>query len=335
MRRVRELGEFGLIAHLAARLAPPLEATAGELGIGDDAALWRPTPGAMAALTTDTMIEGVHFTRGTTPWRDLGWKSLAVNVSDLAAMAAAPRVGLVTLALTGDEAVSDLDDLYAGIGELASAYGLRVVGGDTVRAPQVQVGFTVVGEAPVVDGEPQTLYRHTARPGDLLVVTGTLGDAAGGLRLLLEGRKGPVSLVAAHRRPMPRVREARWLYEQGVRCATDNSDGLAREAALVATASGVGARIDAPALPISADLGAAFGDAALGLALTGGEAYELVLAMPPARFAAIASGYAANFGAQLTAVGAFVPAEPDTPTVRIAGYDGPAIEFEHFPAAPA
>ena len=283
-RRVRDLGEFGLIARLAARLAAPARAPAVDEAIGDDAAVWRPTPGWASVQTTDTMIAGVHFTPATTPWRDLGWKSLAVNLSDLAAMGAVPRVALITLGLGGDEVLDDLDALYDGVAELANAYGLAVIGGDTVRAPALLVGFAVTGEAELVDGRPRLLRRASARPGDLLLVSGHPGQAAAVLELLLAGEPWDGHpLVRAHRRPRPRLAEARWLLGQGVRCATDSSDGLWRETALLCAASGLSAEIEVAALPLSPALRGAFpgGEGAVGF--SGGEEEKVVFASGPER----------------------------------------------------
>jgi thiamine-monophosphate kinase len=334
--RVRDLGEFGLIERLAGRLQGRMPgAPSVEQSIGDDAALWHPTPGCVSVLTTDSMIEGVHFTRQTTPWRDLGWKSLAVNVSDLAAMGAQPRVALVTLGLTGEEDLVEIDALYDGMKALAAAYGVQIIGGDTVRAPQVQVGFALTGEAVAVDGLAQVLQRSAARPGDLLVISGQPGAAAGGLELLLRGDAAPYpSLLAAHRRPVPRVEEAIWLYEHGVRCATDSSDGLVREATLLCIASGTDAWIDAARLPLSPQLRAAFPERATELALYGGEDYELVIAVDESRFPALQAAWRARFATPLTAVGAFRGAERAGERVALRGYDGPVGEFQHFAPAP-
>lgn len=336
--RVGDVGEFGLLERLAGRLTSHKDvlttASTTEIGIGDDAAVWRPTPGWASVLTTDTMVEGIHFTMATTPWRDLGWKSLAVNVSDLAAMAAVPRVALVTLGLTGEEAVHDIDALYDGIIDAATAYAIAVIGGDTVRAPQVQVGFAVVGEAPGDAGEPQVLRRAAARAGDVLAVTGCIGDAAGGLTQLLGGGQCEPPLGTAHRRPVPRIKEARWLYERGVRCATDSSDGVAREAELLAAASGLRATIDAELLPLSAALRTAFPERATELALFGGEDYELVLAADPAAFPSLHAAWTADFQTALTAIGSFGPLNGPERRVEILNYTGQNSEFRHFAGRP-
>jgi thiamine-monophosphate kinase len=330
---VRELGEFALIERLAALLHQRLGAapSVGH-GIGDDAAIWRPTRGCASVVTTDTMLEGVHFTRATMPWRDLGWKALAVNLSDLAAMAAQPRIALVTLGLTGEEEVVAVEALYDGMADLALRCGVRIVGGDTVRAAQVQIGITAIGEVVQVDGAAQALRRDAARAGDVLALTGHPGDAAGGLELLLRGQAASCdALTAAHRRPEPRLREAAWLFGQGVRCSTDSSDSLVREAELLCAASGVAAWIDADLLPLSAALRATMPDRATELALFGGEDYELVLAIPAQRFPVIQTAWSTQFADPLTAVGGFCAPKPDVARVRLCNYQGPRTEFEHFP----
>lgn len=329
---VRELGEFALIERLASLLHQRLgTAPAIEDGIGDDAALWHPTPGWVSVLTTDTMVEGVHFTRETMPWGDLGWKALAVNLSDLAAMAAQPRVALVTLGLSGEEQVAEIEALYEGMAALARRHGVQIVGGDTVRAAQVQVGMTVLGEVAQVDGAARVLRRSAARDGDVLALSGHPGDAAAGLELL---QRGPGdccdALVSAHRHPVPRLREAVWLFGQGVRCATDSSDSLVREVDLLCAASGVHAWIDAELLPISAGLRAAYPARATELALFGGEDYELVLAVPRHAFPALQAAWATAFSVPLTAVGGFCAPEPDSPRLDLRNYQGPRSEYEHF-----
>ncbi len=329
---VRDLGEFALIQRIASRLPTRRSAApAVVFGIGDDAALWRPTPGCVSVLTTDSMVEGVHFTHQTTPWLDLGWKALAANISDLAAMAALPRVALVTLGLTGGEDVSDIDALYDGMADVALRYGVQIIGGDTVRSAQRQVGITVIGEAPEVAGVPQVLRRSGAQPGDLLAISGYPGSSAGGLELLLRADPDPDPLLLnAHRRPQPRVAEALWLLGQGVRCATDSSDSLLCETDLLCAASGVEAWIDAARLPVASALQQAFPDRWAELALFGGEDYELVLAIDSQRFPDIQAGWALQFGVPLTAIGAFRSAGLSGPRVELVNYQGPITEFAHF-----
>lgn len=190
---VADLGEFGLIDRLARvlhgyavdPLRPPPR---GEVRIGDDAALWRPAPGANEVLTTDALVADVHFRTRTTSWLDLGWKALAQNVSDVAAMGAAPRRAFVTLGLCPDTPVSDLELLYTGMQELADRYGLAIVGGDTVSSPVFFISVSVVGEL-----RGDGLRRGAGRPSDVLAVTGTLGGSRGGLEILEAGGPAQIS----------------------------------------------------------------------------------------------------------------------------------------------
>ncbi len=184
---VASLGEFALIDRLAAALAETGAATApGLLGIGDDAAIWTPTPGTRAVVTTDSLIAGIHFRLDWTSWRDLGHKALAVNLSDIAAMGARPRLAVISLALTGQEPLAGLLDLYRGLGALAATHGIAIAGGDIVASPErLGLHVTALGESwPEAHGH--LLTRDAARPGDLLAVSGPLGLSAAGLRLLVE-----------------------------------------------------------------------------------------------------------------------------------------------------
>jgi thiamine-monophosphate kinase len=281
---VAQLGEFGLISRLARLIdggfRDPLQPEAiGSIGIGDDAALWTPRPGYREVLTTDALIENVHFRHTTTSWRDLGWKVLAENVSDIAAMGAIPIRAFVTLGLRPDTRVADLDELYRGMAELAAAYQVAIAGGDTVSSPVTMLSVTVVGEL-AGDG----LRRAAGQPGDLLAVTGTLGGSTGGLALLEQG-DAPLNnpdvavLVGLHRRPMPRVAEGLLLAQTGVRCGMDLSDGLLGDAGKLAYASGLSATLLPHLLPIPPALARRFGeDTARQMALAGGEDYELLVA---------------------------------------------------------
>ena len=283
-RRVADLGEYGLIDRLA-RLTqqphsdpfqPPRE---GEINVGDDAAIWLPERTGFELLTTDALVEGVHFTHETTNWNDLGWKSLAVNLSDVAAMGGRPVRAFVTLGLRPETDAADVEALYSGMQELAAAFGPPISGGDTVAAPLTLISITVVGHV-----ETAGLRRSGGSPGDLLAVTNELGASAGGLELL-QAREpltadDDVALVQCHRRPWPRIAEGRVLADAGVRCGMDLSDGLLADAAKLAYASGVGITLERAAIPVHAALQRRFGDKACDIALAGGEDYELLVAAP-------------------------------------------------------
>ncbi|MEA2642275.1 MAG: thiamine-monophosphate kinase [Chloroflexota bacterium] len=324
--RASELGEFGLIERLTATLgaAPGAQLV---LGIGDDAAAWTPTPGTLTVATTDALVEGVHFDLATTGWRDLGWKALAQNVSDVAAMGCAPRYALVALGLEGDPAVADVEALYAGMDACARAYGCAIIGGDVVRAPCVMISITLLGESvPIATGKSRPLLeRGAARPGDQLAVTGPLGGSAAGLRVL--SRDGATadaddSLVVAHRRPQPRVGAGQALVEAGVRCALDVSDGLVADVGHICERSGVDAEIEAARIPLFAEAQTRFPADALAMALAGGEDFELVCAASPEALARASRLLAARGESPLMMIGHIVERAGERPMVRVRGPDG-------------
>jgi thiamine-monophosphate kinase len=272
--KVSELGEFGLI-DLLAKIAPQGGPEHRMLvGIGDDAAAWRGDDSAVLA-TTDAMVEGVHFTRGT-PWWELGWKALAVNLSDIAAMGGEPRYALVNLSLPGATEVEDVVQLYRGMADLADQHRVAIVGGNITAAPVVMIAVTVIGHG-LKEG---LLRRSAAVPGDHIAVTGHLGSAAAGLKALagkLKLRPETAALLKkAHLQPQPRISEGQALVKRGVRSAIDISDGLIADLGHVCAASNVGATVRVNAVPIHPLVKEAFGKDALGLALTGGEDYELL-----------------------------------------------------------
>lgn len=274
---VRDLGEFGLIERLAKSLGVPTDERL-VVGIGDDAAVWR-TDRRYIIATTDTMVEGVHFLPGRVAWRDVGWKAMASNVSDIAAMGGTPTFALATLALPPTTPVEHADALYAGLRECADAYGVTVAGGDIVSAPQVSITVALMGQALTgTGGQPLLLRRSAAKVGDLIAVSGPLGAPAGGLRALRdgEGSRYP-TLVESHMRPQPRVDAGKAAVMAGLHCGIDISDGLAQDIGHICERSAVRAEIDAAAVPVDDNLRLAYPDDAATMALTGGEDYELVL----------------------------------------------------------
>jgi len=279
---VSDIGEFGLIDRLAAAVGAARPESL-IVGIGDDAAAWSAAGGggSVVLATTDTLVEGVHFPPALVPWRDLGWKVLAVNVSDIAAMGGTPQYALVTLALPPETPLADVDELYAGIRECSQEYGVTIVGGDVVRASQVVITVAVLGRAELDDeGRPQILRRDAARAGYAIAVTGSLGDSAAGLRRLKDGAPPDDPLARAHLRPKPPLAAGRQAARIGVPCAIDVSDGLLQDLGHVCDLCGLGAVVRADALPLSRELRHAFPAEALSLACTGGEDYQLVLVAP-------------------------------------------------------
>lgn len=266
------MDEFALIRRYFADLTAAREGVA--VGIGDDAALLVPSPGQQLVLTCDTLIAGRHFPDDTAAY-DIGWKSLAVNLSDLAAMGAQPRWFTLALSLPQADAAW-LADFSAGLRTLADRHGIALVGGDTTQGA-LSITITALGEVPA----GMALLRSGAQVGDCVCVTGTLGDAAAALALLGGGVRD-AELLARLDRPQPRV--AAGIALRGLaHAAIDLSDGLAGDLQHVLDASGVGARIDVDAVPASAALVAQrpARDARLRHQLAGGDDYELCLCIPP------------------------------------------------------
>ncbi|ROR34969.1 thiamine-phosphate kinase [Inmirania thermothiophila] len=316
-------GEFDLIERFFRR--GPARADVA-LGVGDDAALLRPPPGCELVAATDTLVEGVHFPAGTDP-AAVGHKALAVNLSDLAAMGAEPRWAL--LALTLPAADEDwLAAFAAGLEALAREAGVALVGGDTTRGP-LAATVTVLGSVPA----GQALRRCGARPGDDVWVSGTLGDAALGLAAATGRLELPAAVAAALRarldRPRPRLALGRRLRGLARACI-DVSDGLVADLGHVCRASGVGARIERAALPLSPAAQAALaagGDPAAPL--VGGDDYELLFTAPPWAAAAVAGlGEVARIGTVEAGAGVRI-VEPDGSERRLE-----AGGWDHFRGRP-
>jgi thiamine-monophosphate kinase len=280
--RVSELGEFGLIDLLAKMVyaAQDKKVTAWQkliLGIGDDAAAWYGDTSIQLA-TVDSLIQDIDFTLGIISWEELGWRALAVNLSDIAAMGGLPRYALVSLALPDHTEVKDVTALYKGMIELARQFEVAIAGGDMSSAPIIVINITIIGST---RGRAKPiLTRSAAKPSDKVAVTGYLGGAAAGLevlnkRLSLEA-EATASLKKAFLKPYPRIAEGQILVEHGVRTAIDISDGLISDLRHICQASKVGARIEIERVPVLPAVKANFGDRALELALSGGDDYELL-----------------------------------------------------------
>jgi thiamine-monophosphate kinase len=277
------------------------------LGIGDDAAVIALGRGTEWVVSSDAFLEGVHFLERETPADAVGWKALVRATSDLAAMGATPRLFLLTLALPGNKTGRWLKEFATGMGRAARSLGMQLAGGDTTANSKVAISVTVLGEV----ARGQAVRRSGARAGDIIYVSGSLGRAELGLRLLQAGRHGfggqrRAALVRPHFYPSTRVELGRWLAGQRVASAMmDLSDGLSTDLARLAAASGVGARIwveRVPRVSVPKELQRAGRGRfdALELALHGGDDYELLFTVPQrkARLLGRALG-----GAKLTAIG--------------------------------
>ncbi len=269
------------------------------IGIGDDAAALSLPPSKKILATTDMLLEGVHFDLSYTDFYSLGWKSAAVNLSDIAAMGGVPRFCLTALGIPSSISVEQIKEFYKGFNTLCRKYNVDLVGGDTCRSQQgLVISVTALGEVE----KKEMLTRAGARPGDLLFVTGTLGDSAAGMELLRAGYRGqgPGSrgkgrnselrtqnseLIRKHLQPDPRTEWGRKIALSG--CATamiDISDGLSSDLGHICEESGVGAEISADQIPDSTAVRKAAGHlktSPLHYALSGGEDYELLFTVSP------------------------------------------------------
>lgn len=304
MKKISDIGEFGLIDRIGK--TAPRNSKRAPIGIGDDAAALLLSPSSTLLATTDMLIEGVHFDLTTTDLYSLGWKAAAVNLSDIAAMGGVPRFCLTALGVPPSLKVEDIDAFYRGVNACLKKYGTVLVGGDTCCSKKgFVISVTVLGEAV----RKKIAARSGAKPGDLIYVTGTLGDSAAGLELLNAGAirqahggeqsrtiRGQGSRKAQDRktknlikkllRPVPRVAEGRKLALSGVVSAMiDVSDGLSSDLAHICEQSGVGAEVFSEWIPLSRDLTSAKGlkRPLMEYALSGGEDYELLFTSPVER----------------------------------------------------
>jgi thiamine-monophosphate kinase len=275
--------EWDLIAALSREFGPgPPQVI---VGIGDDCAALSLNGPDYLLWTVDTLVEGVHFDLTYTSLSQLGWKSLAVNLSDIAAMGGEPRYALLSLGWPPARDRALALEFAAGLAQAAREYQVAVIGGDTVASPVLSVTVTLTGQVPAA----QMLRRSGAQPGDLIFVTGPLGEGAAGLEILRRGLDLALDLkeplIEAHLRPRPHLRAGRLLAQEGLATALiDTSDGVATDLYHICQASGVGARINDAAVPVSPRVQAlapVLGRAPLDLALTGGEDYLLLFTCPP------------------------------------------------------
>ena len=319
-----QIAEFDLIDILRERCG--LARADVPLGIGDDAAVLAPPAGHELVVATDTLVAGVHFPASTRP-EDIGWKALAVNLSDLAAMGATPAWAL--LALTMPAADRSFVERFAdGFGELAAQHHIALVGGDTTRGA-LTISVTALGFVP----PEQALRRDGAREGDLVFVTGTLGDAAAGLRCLEistaarhvdASPEARAALIARLDRPVPRIAAGVVLRGAASSCI-DLSDGLLADLGHVATRSGVGIEISASALPASPALLDSFdAPARTALQAAGGDDYELAFTLPPQHVAAVTRDLA-RLGCGATRIGRVVAGT----AVRLVDDEGNDIAMPH------
>lgn len=302
--KLSRLGEFGVVERIRTRAAT---GRGVRIGIGDDAA-WVANPAGSSLVTADLLIEGVHFDLGWISLFELGYKSLAVNLSDIAAMGGAPAYALLSLGIPANFDSKQIDDLYRGVNALARRTGVAIVGGDTNVASSLIVSLCVVGHPP-----KRPVLRSGARVGDDIYVTGTLGDSALGMSLLKRGLKQSKNksinhLIRRHHRPAPRIAAAALLARRRLATAMiDVSDGLLQDLGHICEASKVGAMIWRERLPLSPAYRALAGSNGTSFALSGGEDYELLFCARPSDRARI-ERLAKPAGVAITRIGACVSA---------------------------
>jgi thiamine-monophosphate kinase len=307
--KLSTIGEFGLIRRFSARFLMNVEP--GTVGIGDDCAVLPWTGRTRLLVTTDMLIEGTHFLRGTIPARDLGYKSLAVNLSDIAAMGGTPRAAFLSLGIPGHVKVEWLDAFFGGFRALAGKTGVSLLGGDTTKSSgPLVINLALLGEARA----ERIKYRSGAAAGDFICVTGFLGDSGGGLLALLEHRSRRAEetiLIRRHNRPRPHLEEGAWLAgKSGVSAMMDVSDGIDSDLRRIMERSRCGARIKLETLPVSGEMRRAakrHGWDPLELAAAGGEDYCLIVTLRPESASRIGAGFKRKFGRPLARIGTIEP----------------------------
>jgi thiamine-monophosphate kinase len=331
--KLSDLGEFGLIKLISSasaryensRRTPWQEVL---VGIGDDAAAWQGDKRTQLA-TTDTLVQDVHFDLDIIGWEELGWKALAVNLSDIAAMGGIPKYALLSLALPAHLEVKDISKLIDSLMHTAEEFGVAIVGGNIAAAPNVIITVTIIG---YTKGKAM-LRRSTASPGEQVAVTGYVGLSAAGLEML-KGKaisdSGTSNLLRrAHFKPMPRVQEGQVLIDHGVKTAIDISDGLVADLDHICQSSKVNAAIKIRQVPVHPVVTANFPNYQ-DLALYGGEDYELLFTADEATIARVRQA----LGCPVTIIGSITREELPT-RVTLLNNKGDIIPYrkggwEHF-----
>lgn len=304
--RVEELGEFGLIDRIKEWVGQSGESTL--LGIDDDAAVLQSTGDNLLLLTTDAFLEGVHFDLSYINFEQLGWRALAANLSDIAAMGGRPLSAVVSLAIPQDCAVKDIEEFYRGMKALADRHGTSIVGGDTLRSPdRVFVSVAITGAV----APERVMRRSGAHPGDGIFVTGELGGARAGLAILQTKQRHLQSRfsysIKKHLAPEPRVNEAQFLVQNfPIHAMIDISDGLISEVRHICRESSVGATLLSERIPLNDETRQIAGELQhdpLGYALSGGEDFELLFAAPVELEQELCKAFRDKFGYDCVRVG--------------------------------
>ncbi|UCG06532.1 MAG: thiamine-phosphate kinase [Desulfobacterales bacterium] len=331
---LKDIGEFGFIKKISrgCLIRPDNIIKA----IGDDAAAFRSDPDQLSLITTDLLVERIHFLRHAIAGFDLGYKSLAVNLSDIAAMGGTAREAFISIAIPQDCPLDYLEDIYAGMKHLAAKFDVNILGGDTTGSPiDLIINIVVYGTV----AEKEMLCRDAAQLGDIICSTGYLGESKAGLHFIINKISADSDedkqLLKAHLLPEPHLREGRFLAQQsGVHAAIDTSDGLGSDLGHIVEESKVGARIIADKIPISKNLKkfcTRFDVDPVRYALSGGEDYTLVCTIAPEKTAKVASGFQKKFSRPLFQIGEIT----DTHRMELIWPDGRMSAFspsgwDHF-----
>ena len=333
---LEEIGEFGFIKKISRGCLIRTENVIK--AIGDDAAAFIPAPDQLTLITTDLLVERIHFLREAISGLDLGYKSLAVNLSDIAAMGGTAREAFVSIAIPDDCHLDYLQAIYSGIKNLAAEYDVNILGGDTTRST-VDLIINIVVQGTV--SKEELLCRDAAKPGDVIFSTGFLGDSKAGLYLILNkidaNDETLKACLKAHRVPQPQLREGRFLAQQkGTHAAIDTSDGLSSDLAHITEESRVGARVFANKIPISRNLKdfcTRFDFNPIDYALSGGEDYTLLCTIAPDCADKVASAFEKEFKRPLFVIGE-ITANEQMELVFTDGETKPLIPggWDHFKA---
>lgn len=307
--KLKEIGEFGFIERVKPLFSDLVQAN--QMGIGDDCALISANEREDFLFTTDMLMEDVHFLRNAITPEELGYKSLAVNLSDIAAMGGTPVASFLSIAVPSDLDVEYLDAFMNGYRKLSAKYNIPLLGGDTTKSlKHLAINVSVIGKCP----KGQACKRNMAKEGDLICVTGYLGDSAGGLQAILN-QIDNVYLMRKHNLPEPRIREGIFLAQSGaVHAMMDISDGIASDLKHILKASSVSAKVNVGKLPISQQLkkvSEAQGWNYNELAISGGEDYELLFTIANEQFEALSADYFLTFGREISVIGNIVEGIPE------------------------
>jgi thiamine-monophosphate kinase len=318
--------EDDVVAAIRTIVEPPHASV--KLGIGDDAALWQPSRSHRSAITTDMLVEGVHFTRQIMTLEDAGWRAMVANLSDLAAMGARPVLATVALGVPGTAGADEILEVYRGLAAAAAHSRIDIVGGDLSRSDVLTISITAIGEVRASNVKT----RSGGRPNDVLAVTGPLGAARAGLELAsapnaIAGDLAETALRAL-RRPQAREAEARFLAASvSVHAMMDCSDGLSTDLDRLCQASRCGARLEVvPVAPAARALAEHRGEDPQTFALAGGEDFELLIAVDQRAFSYLAGRFEMRFRRPLARIGMLC----DRAGIEWNGAPLPRSGWDHF-----